>query len=188
MHKVETQHLELQDSHSTWLHTAEDQHKVTDNLVQMERELKIEQELAQEEAAKVTGRTHGAAEAAEAELEALESTLIYSSITLEDTLDTMEDQEAHQKVHQVVDQVQLTQMTLEEDLLEDVEVQAFMELQAAEADLLEVLADQEQTVEDKASEIISEPLVQMEEQILVQAVVAAEETLLAQESAKLPIG
>jgi hypothetical protein len=65
--KVETQHLELQDNHFTWLHTVEAQHRVTDSLVQWDQVLKTKQELAQAEAAKVNGKTHGAqAEAAEA--------------------------------------------------------------------------------------------------------------------------
>jgi len=47
MHKVETQHLELQDSHSIWLHMVEDQHKVMVNLVHVVQEQIILQELAQ---------------------------------------------------------------------------------------------------------------------------------------------
>jgi SMC interacting uncharacterized protein involved in chromosome segregation len=111
MHRVETQHLELQDSHSIWLHTAEVLHKVTDNQVQMVQELTTEQELVQAAEGRANGKIHGEREAAEAEREALEMELMFSSLTLVDTLDILADQEMLQKVHQVADQVQLTQMT-----------------------------------------------------------------------------
>ena len=68
MHKVGTQHLELQDSHSIWLHTAEVHHKATDNLVHADLEQITLQELAQAEAVKVNGLTHGVQEAVAAEL------------------------------------------------------------------------------------------------------------------------
>jgi hypothetical protein len=55
MHKVETQHLELQDNLSIWLHTVEDQHRVTDSLVHADQEQMILQELAQAEAVKENG-------------------------------------------------------------------------------------------------------------------------------------
>ena len=55
MHKVETQHLEQQDNHSIWLHTAEVQHREMDNLVQMAQEPATKLVLAQEAEVKVTG-------------------------------------------------------------------------------------------------------------------------------------
>ena len=125
MHRVETQHLELQDSHSIWLHTAEDQLKVMDSQVQMAQELTIEQESAQVVADKVTGRTHGAAVEAAVEQEELEIKLTYSSLTQEDTQVILVEAETHQKVHQVEDQVQLTQMTQHTDHTVVVEEQDF---------------------------------------------------------------
>jgi hypothetical protein len=67
INKVETQHSELQDSHFTWLHTVEAQHRVMGNLAHADQEQTILQELAQVEADKANGLTHGvlAAEAAE---------------------------------------------------------------------------------------------------------------------------
>jgi hypothetical protein len=59
INKVETQHLELQVSHSIWLHTVEDQHKEMDNLEIADQEQTTLQELAQAEADKVNGLTHG---------------------------------------------------------------------------------------------------------------------------------
>lgn len=53
--KAETQHLELQVSHSIWLHTVEVQHKETDSLVHVDQEQIILQEEAQAEADKETG-------------------------------------------------------------------------------------------------------------------------------------
>jgi hypothetical protein len=125
MHRVETQHLELQDSHSIWLHTAEVLHKVTDNQVQMVQELTTEQELAQVAEDKVNGKTHGALAVAAEEQAELEIKLTYSFLTLEDTLDTLVDQEHLQKAHQVEDQAQLTQMIQHTDHTVVVEEQVF---------------------------------------------------------------
>ena len=187
MHRVETQHLELQDNHFTWLHTAEEQHKVTDSRVQMVQELKIEQELVQAEVAKVTGLIHGAqAEAAEALIQLENMGLL--CLTLEDTLDTLEDQEAHQKDLQVEDQDGLTQTILEDTQLVDVEEKVFTELQEAEEVLEEALVEEVQTEADKATEIMLELTAQTEEQILAVAVAVAVETLAVQESVRLPIG
>jgi hypothetical protein len=125
INKVETQHSELQDSHSTWLHTVEAQHRVMGNLAQMAQALATEQESAQAEADKVHGRTHG--EAAEAAVEQVEREikLTYNSLTQEDTQVTLAAQEAHQKVHQVADQEQLTQTIQHIDHMVDVEAQDF---------------------------------------------------------------
>jgi hypothetical protein len=122
---VETQHLELQDSHSIWLHTAEVLHKVTDNQVQMVQELTTEQELAQVAEDKVNGKTHGAVAVAAEEQAELEIKLTYSFLTLEDTQVILVEAETHQKVHQVEDQVQLTQMTQHIDHTVVVEAQDF---------------------------------------------------------------
>jgi preprotein translocase subunit SecD len=123
--RVETQLLELQVSHSTWLHTAEDQLKVTDNQVQTAQVLTIEQELAQAEADRANGLTLGAAEAAVVAQEEQEIKLMCSSLTQVGTQVTLVDQETHQKVHQVVDQVQLTQMIQHTDHTVVVEDQDF---------------------------------------------------------------
>jgi hypothetical protein len=74
MVKEETLHSELQASHFTWLHTVEDQHRVTDSLDQWVQELTIELELVLEEAVKETGRTHGALAEAVEVLLALDTT------------------------------------------------------------------------------------------------------------------
>jgi hypothetical protein len=66
--KVETQHLEHQDNHSTWLHTVEAQHKVMGNLAHVAQEQTTLQELAQAAADRVNGLTHGAQAAEAAEL------------------------------------------------------------------------------------------------------------------------
>jgi hypothetical protein len=125
INKEETPHLELQDRHSIWLHTAEAQHKAMVNQVQMAQALTTEQELAQAEADKVHGRTHGeAAEAAEEQVER-EIKLTYNSLTQEDTQVTLAAQETHQKVHQVADQEQLTQTIQHIDHKVDVEAQDF---------------------------------------------------------------
>jgi hypothetical protein len=154
MHKVETQHLELRDSHSTWLHTAEAQLKVMDNLVHVDLEQITLQELAQAEADKATGRTHGeAAEAAEAQAEQ-ENTHMLKSLTQEDILDTLADQETLQKDLQVEDQDGQTQTILIDVQQVDVEAQAFTDLQAAEAVLLEVLEAEDLLAEEMVTEII----------------------------------
>jgi hypothetical protein len=110
--KAETQHLEHQDNHSTWLHTAEVQHKVMDSLVQWGQVLRIEQELAQAEADKETGLTHGELAEAEAELQEQENTGTLKSLTLEDTQDTTVEVEVLQKDLQEADQDGPTQMIL----------------------------------------------------------------------------
>jgi hypothetical protein len=127
MHKVETQHLELQVNLSTWLHTVEVQHRVMDNLVHVDQVQIILQELAQVAEVKVTGRIRGAVAEAVVAQAALESIQTYSSLTLEDIQDIMVEVEVHQKDLQVEDQDGQTQMILEEELLEDVEAQVFMD-------------------------------------------------------------
>jgi hypothetical protein len=188
MHKVETQHLELRDSHSIWLHTAEAQLKVMDNLVHVDLEQITLQELAQEEADKATGRTHGAAaEAAEEQVEQ-ENIHMLKSLTQEDILDTLADQETLQKDLQVEDQDGQTQTILLTAQQADVEAQVFTDLQAEEADLLEVLEAEDPLAEEMVTETTSELTELTQCQTLVQAAEAAEETQAVQESVKLPIG
>jgi hypothetical protein len=188
MHRVETQHSELQDSHSIWLHTAEAQLKVMDNLVHVDLEQITLQELAQAEADKATGRTHGeAAEAAEAQAEQ-ENTHMLKSLTQEDIQDTMVEVEMLQKDLQVEDQDGQTQMILLTVQQVDVEAQAFTDLQVAEAVLLEALEAEDLLAAATVTEITSELTELTQCQTLVQAAEAAEETRAVQESVKLPIG
>jgi hypothetical protein len=188
MHKVETRRLELQVSHSIWLHTAEVQHREMDSLVHVDLAQTTLQELAQAEADKATGLTHGAAEAAEAEQAEQENTHMLKSLTLEDTQDTMVDLETLQKDHQVEAQDGQTQ-TIQIDVQQaDVEAQDFMALQAAEAALPEVLEAADQQAAEMATETILEPVELTQCLTRDQAAEAAEETQAVQESVKLPIG
>jgi Cdc6-like AAA superfamily ATPase len=116
MHRVETQHLELQDSHSTWLHTAEVQHKATDNQETVVQEQITLTELAQAEAVKVNGLTHGEQAAVVAELAEQVINPIFVTLAQEDTQATLVDQETHQRVHQVEAQDLLTLMIQEEEV------------------------------------------------------------------------
>jgi hypothetical protein len=188
MHKVETQHLELQVKHFTWLHMVEVQHKVTVSLVQMDQGLTIEQELAQVEAVKENGRTHGAvAEVAEVQVE-LDKKLTHSTQTLEDMLDILADQETLQKAHQVADQVLLTQMTQDIDHTEAEAVLDYMDLLAVAEVQQEDQVAQGHVAEEMATETILELLALTHNQTQVQVVAEAEQILVVQEYAKLPIG
>jgi membrane-bound lytic murein transglycosylase MltF len=137
-HKVEIQRLELQVSHSTWLHTVEAQHKVTDNLDQMVQELKIELVLVQAVAVKQLGRIHGELAVAVAEQAELENMETVCSLTLEDTQDISEDQELLLKDLQAEAQDGQTQMILQEDKQADVDDQVYMVLLVAVAEAVEV--------------------------------------------------
>jgi hypothetical protein len=125
--KEEIQHLEQADKHFIWLLMAEVQHKVMDNLVHVDQEHKILQELALVVEVKETGKTLGVAEEAAEELVEQESIQTYFSLTLEDIQDIMAEVATHQRDLQVEDQDGQTQMILEEDRLEVVEAQVFMD-------------------------------------------------------------
>jgi hypothetical protein len=186
--KVETQHSELQDSHSTWLHTVEDQHKEMDSLGLWVQVLIIGLELAQAAADKVTGRTHGAqAEAAEEQAEQ-ENIHMLKSLTQEDILDTLADQETLQKDLQVEGQDGQTQMILLTVQQVDVEAQVSTVLQAEAADLAEVLAAEDRQAVATVTETTLEQIVLTQCQTQAQAEAAEEQTQAVQESVKLPIG
>jgi hypothetical protein len=188
MHKVETQHLELRDSHSIWLHTVEDQHKEMDSLGLWVQVLKIGLELAQAAADKVTGRTHGAqAEAAEEQAEQ-ENIHMLKSLTQEDIQDIMEEVEALQKDLQVEDQDGQTQMILLTVQQVDVEAQVSTVSQAEAADLAEVLAAEDQQAVATVTETTLEQIVLTQCQTQDQVEAAEEQTQAVQESVKLPIG
>jgi hypothetical protein len=125
--KEEIQHLEQADKHFIWLLMAEVQHKVMDNLVHVGQEHKTLQELALAVEVKETGRTLGVVAEAAEELVELESIQTYFSLTLEDILDILVEAVTHQKDLQVEDQDGQIQMTQEEDRLEAVEAQVFMD-------------------------------------------------------------
>ena len=126
MLREETLHLELQDSHSIWLHTEEVQHREMDSLVHADLEQITLQGLAQEEAVKALGKIHGEQAEAEAEQAEQEISLMCTSHLLEDTLDTTVDLDTLQKDHQAEAQVGLTLMIQEEDHKELQVDQAFM--------------------------------------------------------------
>jgi hypothetical protein len=188
MHKVETQHLELRDNHSIWLHTAEAQLKVMDNLATAVQEQITLQELAQAEADKATGLTHGEqAEAAEEQVEQ-ENIHMLKSLTLEDIQDTLVEVETLQKDHQAEAQDGQTQ-TIPIDVQQVVvEAQVSMVLQAEAEVLLEVLEAADQQAEEMVTEITSELIELTQCQTQAQAAEAAEQTQAVQESVKLPIG
>jgi hypothetical protein len=188
INKVETQHLEHQDNLFIWLHTVEDQHKVTDSLVQTAQEPIIEQELVQAEAVKVTGLTHGAQAVAEAEQVEQENIHMLKSLTQEDTQDTTVEVEMLQKDHQAEAQDGQTQMILLIVQQVDAEAQVFTELQAVAEVLAEVLVEQVQQAAEMAMEITLELKELTRWKTLVQAVAVAEETQAERESVKLPIG
>jgi hypothetical protein len=133
MHKVETQHSELQDNHFTWLHTAEEQLLVMVSQVHVDLEQTILLELAQAEGDKDNTITHGVVAVAAAEQAELVESLIFGLQALEDILDIEAEALNHQRVHQVVPQVQQMVTIQETDLKAEKVVQGYMDLlEAAE--------------------------------------------------------
>lgn len=103
--------------------------------------------------------------------------------TVEDIQDTSVVRDTLQKDHLEEVQVGLILMTQEDILSADVEAQGYTVLQAVVAAQEEVQAEAVQTVVDKVTVTMLEPLEQMHKQTLVQAAEAAAETMADQVSA-----
>jgi len=123
-----------------------------------------------------------------AEQAVLDISLTFTLQAQEDTQDTLVDQEHHQKDLQAVAQDGQTQMILEDVHKVDKVVQDFMDLLAVAEDQEEAQVAEDQMAEAKVMETTLEHQEQMHNQIQVLVAVAVEETLVVQESARLPIG